>query len=334
MKELRKLSKWYKSKMLGYKKPIGVPALIHPENDNVFELKNVNGKWLHPVPLQAGEYIGVTIAGKNYHLHRLKAETFLPKPDEYKGKLIVNHKDGDKTNNMVSNYEWTDYSGNILHAYQNGLRSDNFSGKAYDIIDGCVYEFYSYANLSSQLGINAGYISYYMKKKRDYPFRRRYVVVLTGCDYPDITKDDIWKAGVGSEMPIRVLDTIENKTMIFSSFTSMKKTLKLNYGQRERFVAGKTYSFGKGRHIVTVLTEYDEIMEAFKTDPNYIDRDYKHLDYVTPRNKVEVKFPDGSIKVFSDVNQAAIYLGSTYAALTKRIHSFNGEWKGHVLKYF
>lgn len=70
--------------------------------------------------------------GKNYtfRIHRLVAEAFLPPPREdlireaeeyFYGVVPVNHKDGDKSNNELTNLEWVSYSGNASHAYDNGL---------------------------------------------------------------------------------------------------------------------------------------------------------------------------------------------------------------------
>jgi len=57
--------------------------------------------------------------GKMYYVHRLVAQAFLPNPQ---GKSEINHIDGIKTNNNVSNLEWASRSENQLHAINQGLR--------------------------------------------------------------------------------------------------------------------------------------------------------------------------------------------------------------------
>lgn len=55
-------------------------------------------------------------------LHRLIAELFLPHPNDPKMKCL-NHIDGNKLNNDVSNLEWCTYYYNNKHARENNLNN-------------------------------------------------------------------------------------------------------------------------------------------------------------------------------------------------------------------
>ena len=66
------------------------------------------------------ERVSLWNKGKNqkFSIHRLVAIKYLDNPNNYK---IINHKDGNKLNNNVSNLEWCDVSTNTKHAYKNNL---------------------------------------------------------------------------------------------------------------------------------------------------------------------------------------------------------------------
>ena len=78
---------------------------------------NLHGKIIHG-GIDRNGYREVTLSRKQYRVHRVIAEVFLP---HIPGKFEVNHIDGNKLNNDVRNLEWVTRSENIRHAYENDL---------------------------------------------------------------------------------------------------------------------------------------------------------------------------------------------------------------------
>jgi hypothetical protein len=52
-------------------------------------------------------------------VHRLVASAFVPNPNNLP---IVNHRDGDRTNNRCTNLRWSTYPITVAHSYEIGRR--------------------------------------------------------------------------------------------------------------------------------------------------------------------------------------------------------------------
>lgn len=59
------------------------------------------------------------------YIHRLVAQAFIPNPEN---KPQINHKNGDRYFNHVSNLEWCNQNENMIHSYAIGLRTSPMKG--------------------------------------------------------------------------------------------------------------------------------------------------------------------------------------------------------------
>lgn len=103
-----------------------VPALSgRYEASETGEIRNKTTKHIRKQRMNKYGYCQINISrndgtGKSNTMlvHKLIAETFIPNPDQLPE---VNHIDGDKSNNHVSNLEWCTKSDNQKHAHKLGL---------------------------------------------------------------------------------------------------------------------------------------------------------------------------------------------------------------------
>ncbi|MED1602625.1 NUMOD4 domain-containing protein [Alkalihalophilus marmarensis] len=98
---------------------------------------------------------------KTLLVHRLVALAFLEKP---KGKDYINHIDGDRNNNHVSNLEWCDYKENNNHAFDNGLIKTNKEVVLMDIATKELHYFRSLSKASAFLGFHPATLSNRIRK--------------------------------------------------------------------------------------------------------------------------------------------------------------------------
>ncbi len=96
----------------------GYPDYFITEYGSVFSQKSGKNlkklkSWRHRQGYLRVEFSGINGRSKKL-VHRLVGEAFIPNPES---KRTINHKNGIKTDNRVSNLEWNTHSENTKHAF-------------------------------------------------------------------------------------------------------------------------------------------------------------------------------------------------------------------------
>ena len=111
---------------------------------------------------------------KMKYVHILVAETFLENNEKLK---TVNHKDGNKLNNNIDNLEWSSYSENNQHAYNELHRPAAREGakpKVVYIIDtynNSVQQFNSITEATENIGLSHTQINRYIHSNKKWKGR-------------------------------------------------------------------------------------------------------------------------------------------------------------------
>lgn len=90
------------------------------ESGEVYRVLKGTFKYRQCRSIDKDGYCCVSISGNKELLHRIICLCFIPNPEN---KPFVNHKDGIKTNNAVSNLEWCTAYENNNHAFAMGLNT-------------------------------------------------------------------------------------------------------------------------------------------------------------------------------------------------------------------
>ena len=125
---------------------------------------------------------------KLYKIHRLVAETFISNPNHYP---VVNHIDGDKTNNNVENLEWCTVKDNAIHAIKHQLRPTTINYHNGQCIIDLIEQFdYNYADVSKLLNIDRHIIAgFYQRGYKTLGLKSNNVFVKKHSDKKELTKE-------------------------------------------------------------------------------------------------------------------------------------------------
>lgn len=146
------------------------------DQGNIYSLKNTSSRRKRKIKpfINNSGYLRVGLYDlngkrKGHYIHRLVAETFISNPNKLP---IVNHKDGNKQNNHVSNLEWCTQSENEIHAVNQG-RTDSYKC----IVDGIEYKTMKEASLKI---FNKSWLIKELRYKfgNDFKYKNHYIKVV------------------------------------------------------------------------------------------------------------------------------------------------------------
>ena len=161
---------------------------INPDGYFLYRIKNDDGH-----VLTVGRY-------------RLMALTFIP-DERDTSKLVVNHIDGDKTNDVLNNLEWVTELENIQHAGRLGLTSKCRPVETRDVLTGEIRYYHSSIDCARDLEYTRDAIAYRLKagSNRVFPEGKQYRWFTTE-PWPQL--ESIGPDKFGRSVQVMVLDAL------------------------------------------------------------------------------------------------------------------------------
>ena len=170
--------------------------------------------------------IPVDITGKliRVGIHRLLALTFLPHPIDC-DHLVVNHKDGNGGNDVLWNLEWTTYSKNITHAYENSRRSEKTEIIAIHAKTRELIKFPSLAACSRFFGVNLGAIHWQLNNKYETRPYKEYLLKYADDPLPWPDEEVVFNRAANEKIPVLIKNIKTGVVSSFDSYSAAGRTL-------------------------------------------------------------------------------------------------------------
>lgn len=272
----------------------------------------------------------------NFPVHRLKVETFLETPEVEDGvKLIPNHIDGDKTNDVLDNLEWTTYSGNLIHAYESGLRKENFTCTLTDLKTDEVHEFHSLSAAAKFLELPPANLTVYLRKPRNYPLMFKYMIKVTGINTTELTKKDLCKPPAGRGVPFYLVDNETGEKEVIPTLVVLKERFP---GTTIRsFCHALTLKLKSGKWSVMKIEDPDVLIEIVRTHPYFkeLKSDLKQRGNFKKKSAIKIKVTNlltNEVKIYPSVLNFCETHNFKKGSVQKAIWRDN-RWKHYNIEY-
>lgn len=257
-----------------------------------------------------------TFAGMN--CHRLMALTFLECPGNPED-FEVNHKDGIKVNNEITNLEWVTRSQNAIHAYKTGLRSDNRPVLAKCLRTGKVQRFYSLQECARHFKVNASLLRNYLRGKRKIPWRHEWTFTYEGTPWSNLSEKDVGKSN-GLPRDIISVDEDSGQKIIYPGLTAASRVTgikRATIGWYLNKLGVNKSNLHKGIRWY-YLNEYIGNIEKAKRE-GAVKENVNVLPHRKPSKVKETKLRTGEIILWDSLWSVADALGKKKNSLEKAI---------------
>lgn len=301
------------------------------------EVKNLldKGKTIVSTGVNLNGYPVVSVPGRStVAIHRLLGLAFLKCPGD-PDELVINHKDGIKTNHDLDNLEWTTYTENINHAYENGLRSDNKVTLVKCLETGDVREFYSLQQAAKFFGLNGAHLSHYLNNRKEkVPFEEKWELIFRGEEWRGLDESHIGVIRSGVSKKIVTVSLDGKKYTVYDSLRHLSEVLDVSQATVSYWVTKKGSS--KRRGFRTFY--YHELRNKKDLDITYVkcDKPVKKRKIPAARKPIPILVTDistGESREWPSTEQFANSLGVLKATIQKRVWVTGDRWSHYKIEY-
>ena len=210
-------------------------------------------------------YYELNLGGRMYHekwlLHRLVAEVWMK--DSYFDGAEINHKDGNKGNNDLSNLEWVTHSENELHKHRNGLSGNTIRTDYLRWKNGLVISVYDRYQIKKQY--DAG--STYAELKEKYGVSTSSIYAALHDIYCE--NDDLFRMANQYESLLEILNELRDRyidTNDYNCFREIRQLLPMGYNYQFTWMANyavlRNIYHSRKNHALTEWHEFCDWIES------------------------------------------------------------------------